>query len=362
MKETEQLLGDNSSFERFSDPRFKEWLNYEKLRAQRTNSTLSIVLLNLKNDVDAEFVNMNEILDEVRAVIRLIDIAGLVNNKTIGILLPDTDEKGAMMVSEKLNMGDKFPEFSITISSYPDDIFESLAKTGCVQAGVFPFESIHSPDSSYLDKLIIKRAVDIVGSIIGIVVFSPLMLITALIIKSTSPGPVIFKQPRLGKRGVLFEMYKFRSMYVNRDDQIHREYVKNFISGDNEKVNQGDEGKPFYKNKHDPRITKVGRFIRKTSIDEFPQFFNVLKGDMSLVGPRPPLPYEVEQYQSWQLQRILRMKPGITGLWQVEGRGKTIWDDSVRLDIKYIHNWSILFDIKLLFKTIAVVLSGKGAV
>jgi lipopolysaccharide/colanic/teichoic acid biosynthesis glycosyltransferase len=146
------------------------------------------------------------------------------------------------------------------------------------------------------------------------------------------------------------------------DDQIHREYIQNFINGDHEKVNQGDAEKPLYKIKSDPRTTRVGRFIRKTSIDELPQFFNVLKGDMSLVGPRPPLPYEAEKYQSWHLRRILEMKPGITGLWQVEGRSKTGWDDTVRLDIRYIRHWSLMLDFKILFKTVKVVLRDRGAV
>jgi exopolysaccharide biosynthesis polyprenyl glycosylphosphotransferase len=210
-------------------------------------------------------------------------------------------------------------------------------------------------------KLLLKRGVDILGSIIGIVIFMPVMLITALAIKVTSPGSVIFKQIRLGKKGTPFTFYKFRSMYMNTDNQIHRDYIRDYIKGHNEEVNQGDAEKPLFKIKFDPRITRIGRFIRKTSIDELPQFFNVLKGDMSLVGPRPPLPYEAEKYESWHLRRILEMKPGITGLWQVEGRSKTGWDDAVRLDIRYIQNWSLLLDVKILFKTVKEVLGDSGA-
>jgi lipopolysaccharide/colanic/teichoic acid biosynthesis glycosyltransferase len=187
------------------------------------------------------------------------------------------------------------------------------------------------------------------------------MLITALAIKATSPGPVIFSQTRLGKQGTPFTFYKFRSMHVNMDNQIHREYVQDFIKGNHAKINQGDAEKPLYKIKSDPRITRIGKFIRKTSIDELPQFFNVLKGDMSLVGPRPPLPYEAEKYQAWHLRRILEMKPGITGLWQVEGRSKTEWNDSVRLDIRYIQNWSLLYDLKILLRTVKEVLRCRGA-
>jgi lipopolysaccharide/colanic/teichoic acid biosynthesis glycosyltransferase len=151
-------------------------------------------------------------------------------------------------------------------------------------------------------------------------------------------------------------------MHINMSDQIHRNYIDDYIKGNHEKINQGNADQPLYKNKSDPRITKFGQFIRKTSIDELPQFFNVLKGDMSLVGPRPPLPYEAEKYKAWHLSRILEMKPGITGLWQVEGRSKTEWDDSVRLDIRYIQNWSFIYDLTILFRTVKIVLKGSGAV
>jgi lipopolysaccharide/colanic/teichoic acid biosynthesis glycosyltransferase len=150
-------------------------------------------------------------------------------------------------------------------------------------------------------------------------------------------------------------------MQSNVDDQIHREYVTNLINGDLEKINQGDEGTPFYKMKSDPRVTPVGRIIRKTSIDELPQFLNVLKGEMSLVGPRPPIPYEVEKYEPWHLRRILEVKPGITGLWQVDGRSTTSFDDMVRLDLRYVQNWSLWLDIKILLKTVKVLLLPKGA-
>jgi exopolysaccharide biosynthesis polyprenyl glycosylphosphotransferase len=203
---------------------------------------------------------------------------------------------------------------------------------------------------------------DIIGSIVGLLLFSPIMLIAALAIKVTSRGPVFFTQNRFGQKGVRFPFYKFRSMLQNTDDQIHREYVTNLIKGDLERINQGGEEGPLYKMKSDPRITKVGKIIRKTSIDELPQFFNVLKGEMSLVGPRPPIPYEVEKYEPWHLRRILEVKPGITGLWQVDGRSKTSFDDMVRLDLRYVQSWSLWLDIKILLKTIRAVIRPDGAV
>jgi lipopolysaccharide/colanic/teichoic acid biosynthesis glycosyltransferase len=199
------------------------------------------------------------------------------------------------------------------------------------------------------------------GSVFGLLLASPLMLITAFVVKISSPGPAIFKQTRLGKKGVRFPFYKFRSMYWQADDRIHREYVTNLIGGNLEKINQGDAERPLYKMKSDPRITLIGKIIRKTNIDELPQFFNVLKGEMSLVGPRPPIPYEVEKYESWHLRRILEVKPGITGLWQVDGRSTTSFDDMVRLDLRYAQNWSVWLDLKILVKTIKAVIRPKGA-
>lgn len=340
---------------------FIRQLHIETLRAQRSKSTLSILLLTLNKDADIESLNMDEVLRLIRKKTRGTDISGFVNHKAICVLLPDTDESGAKEICAKLK--NKVPQFSITASSYPDHIFESLTKNGFIQSDAFPFELWDPMDfkgASWF-KSLLKRGMDIVGSIVGILVFMPVMLITALAIKLTSPGPVIFSQIRLGRHGAPFTFYKFRSMHVNMDNQLHRDYVHDFINGRHDKVNQGNAEKPIYKLKSDPRITRVGKFIRKTSIDELPQFFNVLKGDMSLVGPRPPLPYEAEKYQAWHLRRILDLKPGITGLWQVEGRSKTEWDDSVRLDIRYIKNWSLLLDLKILLKTFKEVLKCGGA-
>jgi exopolysaccharide biosynthesis polyprenyl glycosylphosphotransferase len=345
----------------FYDLYFLRQLHLETLRAQRSKSTLSIIVLTLDKEANLESLNMNEILGIIRKKTRDTDISGFVNHKTLCVLLPDTDEAGAKEICAKLT--NKIPQFSITTSSYPDHIFESLTKNGCISPDAFPFEIWDPMDlkgESWF-KSLLKRGIDIVGSIIGILIFMPVMLVTALAIKATSPGPVIFSQIRLGKHGAPFTFYKFRSMHVNMDNQLHRDYVNDFIKGHHEKVNQGDAEQPVYKIKSDPRVTKVGKFIRKTSIDELPQFFNVLRGDMSLVGPRPPLSYEAEKYQAWHLRRILDMKPGITGLWQVEGRSKTEWDDTVRLDIRYIKNWSLLLDLKILLRTFKEVLKCRGA-
>ncbi|MBL8948215.1 MAG: sugar transferase [Myxococcales bacterium] len=197
-------------------------------------------------------------------------------------------------------------------------------------------------------RLAVKRILDIVGCSIGLLLAAPIMIATAIAVKVTSEGPVFFGQVRAGRNGRKFTMYKFRSMVVDAEK----------LRAKLEHLNE--MGGPVFKIKHDPRITKVGRFIRKTSIDELPQLFNVLVGDMSLVGPRPPLPSEVEQYEAWQRRR-LSVKPGLTGLWQVSGRNQVDFDEWMQLDLRYIDTWSLWLDIKIILKTIPVVLFHKGA-
>jgi lipopolysaccharide/colanic/teichoic acid biosynthesis glycosyltransferase len=203
---------------------------------------------------------------------------------------------------------------------------------------------------------IIKRAMDITGSLMAIVCLSPVMALIAVFIKLTSKGPVLFRQQRVGRQGAPFAFLKFRSMYVASNSAIHEEYVKNMIAG---RKSAGPA--PVYKLTADPRITPLGRFLRRTSLDELPQFFNVLAGDMALVGPRPPLPYEIKHYDIWHKNRFVRATPGITGLWQVAGRSKVPFDEMVRMDLQYARSWSLWLDIKILWATPRAVFSGDGA-
>lgn len=197
--------------------------------------------------------------------------------------------------------------------------------------------------------LAVKRLFDMIASAILLVMALPVMATAALLIKATSPGSVLFKQRRCGLHGRLFTLYKFRSMILDAEAK------KKELEALNEM------GWPVFKVKDDPRVTKIGRFIRKTSIDEFPQLWNVLKGDMSIVGPRPPIPEEVAKYERWQRRR-LSMRPGLTCLWQISGRNKVKdFNEWVRLDLQYIDNWSLNLDMKIFFKTIPVVLFRKGA-
>lgn len=203
-----------------------------------------------------------------------------------------------------------------------------------------------------------KRVFDFIMSSLMIFASWPIMAIIALAIKFTSTGPVLFRQERVGLNGKQFTLLKFRTMYVNNDDKVHRDYTAKWIKS-NGCYKQDANGKALFKIERDPRVTSVGYWLRKFSLDELPQLLNIWRGTMSLVGPRPPLPYEVELYEDWQKKR-LHAPPGLTGLWQVSGRNRLSFDEMVRLDISYINNWSIESDIKIILKTVAIVLFSKG--
>jgi len=207
----------------------------------------------------------------------------------------------------------------------------------------------------------LKRVMDIVGSLLALVAAAPVFAVIAIAIKATSKGPVFFSQKRIGQHGKPFVFLKFRSMKVGNDPTIHEEYVRRLISGKAERYPSNGNGQGVFKLTADPRVTRLGSFLRKTSLDELPQFINVLKGDMSLVGPRPPVPYEVAAYDVWHRRRLLEAKPGITGLWQVSGRSRVTFDEMVRLDLRYARACSPWMDIKILLRTPLAVVAGEGA-
>jgi lipopolysaccharide/colanic/teichoic acid biosynthesis glycosyltransferase len=205
----------------------------------------------------------------------------------------------------------------------------------------------------------IKRGVDVVSSLTLLVALAPLFLLITALVKFRSPGPVFFKQVRIGYMNEPFTMLKFRTMYVNADHKLHQDFVCSFITANGAGHRPPTNG--FFKLTDDPRVTPIGRLLRKTSFDELPQLWNVVRGEMSLVGPRPPIPYELVQYKSWHRRRVLEAKPGITGLWQVAGRSRTTFDDMVRLDLRYARTRSLWTDVKILLATPRAVISGKGA-
>jgi lipopolysaccharide/colanic/teichoic acid biosynthesis glycosyltransferase len=198
---------------------------------------------------------------------------------------------------------------------------------------------------------------DLVASLLGLVVLAPFLVIIGVLIRIESPGPALFRQVRMGKDGEEFEFYKFRTMLAGNDHSAHKAYVQRLITGADDEL-RGPSG--AFKIEQDPRVTRVGRILRRTSIDELPQLFNVLVGDMSLVGPRPPLPYEVELYSPKAMRR-LECLPGITGLWQVNGRSHTTFDEMIDLDIEYVDSWTPALDLKILWRTVGVVLGRTGA-
>jgi len=278
------------------------------------------------------------------------DIVDIYNVHEIIICVSATTHEGLIQLVQKCKATNK----SVQVYS---DLYEVVSQKVQVERySEFPMVRIgrfHSEDS----YRIIKRIIDILGSLIGLILFSPIFLLAAVAIKLDSPGPIFFRQTRLGRHGKKFQFFKFRTMYLNADERVHKAYLKQYIKNGKKAENGGTDG--VFKLVNDKRITPVGRFLRRASFDEFPQLFNVLKGDMSLVGPRPCLPYEYEEYNPWHKERM-KVLPGLTGLWQVSGRSAVAFDDMVVLDLYYIENMSPWFDMQLILKTIPVVLKGSG--
>jgi len=237
-----------------------------------------------------------------------------------------------------------FPEVCISSDSRP-----------VLDLTFYPELSVQRNRKSARDVL--KRTIDVVGSSVALLLLAPVFAVTAAAVRLTSSGPALYRQQRVGQFGVGFTMYKFRTMHLDAESGVHEDYVKQFIGG----KARPEENAGIYKLSKDQRVTPLGRFLRKTSLDELPQFFNVLQGAMSLVGPRPPLRYELDVYESWHRRRVLEAKPGLTGLWQVTGRSRTPFDEMVRLDLRYAKNQSLLFDISLILKTVRVLISDDGA-
>jgi len=329
-------------------------LQRETRRSGRTASPLSIVLLRFESQKSNEFNIVGELLKLLQRTMRETDAVCSIRMDRIAVLLPGTNQRGAMVLAQRFAArAGNLPVSAIAVA-YPDQLFEELITENRETPDTAPLPAEDLPEQDEPGYRL-KRGLDIVGAIAALVLLSPLMLITAIAVAVTSPGPVIFGQSRFGKGYAPFVFYKFRSMRHDADDRIHREYVANLIKGNLEQINQGSAAKPVYKMTSDPRVTSIGRFIRDTHLDELPQLFNVLKGDMSLVGPRPPIPYEVADYKTWHLRRILEIRPGITGLWQVEGHNATSFDDMVRIDLRYVRNCSLVLDLRILSRTVKIV-------
>ncbi len=351
---------------------FRRMIALERKRSERSRKPFMLLLLDMGDDLPSEKNGkiLGKILSALSISTRDTDVTGWYSDHCV---------VGVMFTEISIEEGGSTPATIISRVTHTLQNNLTLEQFNRVTLSfhVFPEDWDHEdPDSSSNPTLypdlsqrdegrkafrVVKRTMDILGSLLALMFFSPIFLVVALAVKCTSQGPILYRQRRVGQHGNSFSFLKFRSMYVNSDAAVHKEYVKQLIAGKAETQPSNGNGQGVYKLTKDRRITRVGAFLRKTSLDELPQFYNVLKGEMSLVGPRPPVPYEVEAYDIWHRRRLLEAKPGITGLWQVSGRSRIKFDDMVRLDLRYARNWSPWMDIKILLRTPAAVVLGEGA-
>jgi len=355
------------------EPIFDRMIYLERKRTERSRRPFLLILFNMEGILagpDEDHL-VRSIENGLSACLRETDIKGWYEQgKVIGIILTEMgsiDEiaKGKVFLKIQNRLTEEIgaeavEKIKVSYHVYPESYNGNGKDREWFNSRFYPEVTKKTLPQRF--PLFVKRGLDLLGSIAGLLVLSPVFLVIALGVKLTSKGPVLFRQERVGQGGKTFTFLKFRSMYVNCDESAHKEYVtKLIISGNETPPAGGDPQKPaVYKLTNDRRITPVGRILRKTSLDEIPQFINVLKGEMSLVGPRPPIPYECEIYDLWHRRRLLAVKPGITGLWQVEGRSRRTFDEMVRLDLKYIGEWSLWLDLKILLKTPWVMVSGAG--
>ena len=347
-------------------------LTLERRRAERSRKPFVLMLLDThavpKHGNGATFIE--DLKSVVSGATRETDLIGWYEEGAVlAVIFTEINLEGNSPITEVLH--------SKVVSALHENLDHRLAPKLVITVHLFP----ESWDHERLDRsadlklypefsrnlsgrrlpMIVKRLIDIAGSSALLLVLFPVFAAVALAIKLTSKGPVIFEQGRLGQFGKPFKCLKFRTMYANNDSKIHREFVHKFIAGKAGGAERPEGEQVVYKITDDPRVTPIGRFLRKTSLDEFPQFINVLRGEMSLVGPRPPVRYEFEVYDYWHRRRVLEAKPGVTGLWQVKGRSRTCFDDMVRLDLRYSQSWSLWLDLKILIATPRAVFKSEGA-
>ena len=356
----------------FSCGLFKEAVIRERRRTDRSGSAM--ILLTVRFDRELQS-GAADVWETIRAAISKvsseIDIVGWVEPRIeMGIILPELTVEGLGSACDSIEARVR-KELSIrldeTITSnvslrlriYPEP--QPLTEDEIPAIDPLLFPDLHSIRNMGRWFETAKRGMDILCSSCLIVILSPLLVLIALLVKLSSPGPILFRQVRIGQMMKPFMICKFRTMYANAGHGIHHDYVKWFITSSDKETGEKQTKNQIFKLTSDPRITPIGHFLRKTSLDELPQLWNVLVGEMSLVGPRPPLWYELQQYKPWHRHRVLEAKPGVTGLWQVSGRSRTTFDEMVRLDLRYARQQSLWTDIKILFATPMAVISGKGA-
>jgi len=351
---------------------FKRLIAIERKRTERSKSPFVLMLLEVTNHQNLE--KTKRALDCIVAALltasRDTDVVGWYKENSVvgamftGLVISDRNSiLSAILnrVSETLRNElsfEQFSQISISFHLFPDD-WENDKPGRPSNSALYPDLTTHNQNRRSL--LIVKRSIDILGSGAIALVCLPLFVVIAIAVRASSKGPILFRQERIGQFGQSFTFLKFRSMYVDNDHKVHQEFVQKLISQEEGPAEQAGGKRAVYKITNDKRVTQIGRFLRRTSLDELPQFLNVLKGDMSLVGPRPPIPYELAAYQTWHRRRVLEVKPGITGLWQVTGRSRVKFDEMVRLDLRYATSWTPWLDFKILLQTPLAVIRGSGA-
>jgi len=354
-----------------SEEHFRRMLSRERKRSERSRKHFVLMLIDGKG---LKSKKTDALLEQIAVVlgasVRETDVAGWFEaNAVFGVVFTEFGEcevsTAVKIIEAKMTAelqrsfrASQLTSFQISFYSFPDG-WDGKGPAKPVDAEFYP--DLFEVEKKKKLSLLLKRVMDVLGASVALLLLSPVFLVLAVLVKLTSKGPVFFRQQRVGKYGVPFEFLKFRSMHVSTDAAIHKEYVKKFIAGKTVPSGSNPDAKVTYKITNDPRVTWIGKIMRRTSLDEIPQFWIVLEGQMSLVGPRPPIPYELETYDIWHRRRVLESRPGITGLWQVYGRSKTTFDEMVRLDLQYSRMWSPMLDVKILLQTPRAVLSGDGA-
>jgi lipopolysaccharide/colanic/teichoic acid biosynthesis glycosyltransferase len=348
-----------------SEDLFKGALIREYKRADRSCQPLALMLVSLMAPTEAESTPIWRVtVGALSNIKRDTDIVGwFETDQTLGVILADVPATPDFLhdVAERIRrelarcLGPQTARrllVRLHVHPEPGAAADGGWSVDPVIARVLRGDTLRPYD-------VVKRAIDVAFSLTLLVMLSPLLVAVATLVKLTSKGPIFFRQERVGQMMAPFTMLKFRTMQVNNDHAIHHAFVSSFIKPETH-ADRRDTNQVF-KIANDPRVTPVGKFLRRSSLDELPQVWNVLRGDMSLVGPRPPIQYEVDQYKSWHTRRVVEVKPGITGLWQVRGRSRTTFDEMVRLDLQYARTYSFWTDVKILLATPGAMLSGKGA-
>lgn len=358
----------------FTADEFKRRISLERKRTERSAKPFLLMLLETGKEIGGG-KNGQVFASAISALLastRETDAVGWYEDQhVLGVMFTDlvVYEKNSLlsaMLSRVSNIlrdnltFEQFNRISISFHFFPDDWDHDTTQR---PSNPMLYPDLSQRHKSTLLSSITKRTMDVIGSALALVVLVPVFLMVALAIKLSSKGPVFYSQQRIGQYGKPFTFIKFRSMHIGNDPRIHQEYVAQLIAGHAQRhpANGNGDGAGVYKLTNDPRVTPMGTFLRRTSLDELPQLVNVLRGEMSLVGPRPAIPYEVAKYQTWHRRRILDVKPGITGLWQVNGRSRIGFDEMVRLDLRYAKAWSPWFDLKILLRTPRAVFIGEGA-